>query len=288
MINKIEPQTNATYRASTGRRVWGGRVRVDRPVYRHDHEFFEIAVIVAGTGRHQTLYGETALRVRDVVLLQPGAWHSYAAPRGLVVRNWCVHASVIRHELHWLLHEPGYANLLWHRPADADQAGLALTRLDREAFVHAELLGEREDADGFAEQVRAVGAVIELLAMIVSAAGYPRDTEDRLRPHRAVLAAVSLLNETYAEPWSLPRIARRVHVEPSYLARLFTRHTGLPPMAYLNRLRLERAAALLLSGELPVGVVGQRVGLDDPNYFARRFRQHFGQSPSGFRAQHLA
>jgi hypothetical protein len=49
----------------------------------HDHEFVEIAVIAAGTCRHQTILGEFRPTAGDVYLFRPGAWHGYADARGL-------------------------------------------------------------------------------------------------------------------------------------------------------------------------------------------------------------
>jgi AraC family L-rhamnose operon transcriptional activator RhaR len=59
-------------------------------------------------------------------------------------------------------------------------------------------------------------------------------------------------------------------------------------MAHLAALRAEAAAARLLRTHDPVSLVGSAVGWGDPNYFARRFRAHFGTSPSAFRRQAAA
>lgn len=54
-------------------------------------------------------------------------------------------------------------------------------------------------------------------------------------------------------------------------------------MATLNRMRLERAAGLLVGTRMTVAEIAAHVGIDDPNYLARRFRQQFGVTPSAFR-----
>jgi AraC-like DNA-binding protein len=46
---------------------------------------------------------------------------------------------------------------------------------------------------------------------------------------------------------------------------------------------MERAASLLAEGRLSVAGIAQRVGLEDPYYFSRLFKQHFGRSPSDYR-----
>jgi AraC family L-rhamnose operon transcriptional activator RhaR len=56
-------------------------------------------------------------------------------------------------------------------------------------------------------------------------------------------------------------------------------------MAYLARLRAEHAATLLLHSDQPVTCIGQAVGWPDQNYFARRFKAHYGLSATTYRAR---
>ena len=73
-----------------------------------------------------------------------------------------------------------------------------------------------------------------------------------------------------------------------YLVRLFKASTGLPPMAYLAQLRAEHAAALLLHSDQPITSISQAVGWPDQNYFARRFKAHYGLSATTYRARFAA
>lgn len=63
----------------------------------------------------------------------------------------------------------------------------------------------------------------------------------------------------------------------------FMKENGLPsPMEYLRSCRLERAAHLLIDGRYNVGEVANMVGMKDPLYFSRCFKQRFGLSPTAF------
>jgi AraC-like DNA-binding protein len=54
------------------------------------------------------------------------------------------------------------------------------------------------------------------------------------------------------------------------------------PMAYLARQRVEAAAEQLLHTESSVSQIGRAVGWPDQNYFARRFKAHFGLSATEY------
>ncbi|MEV0802881.1 AraC family transcriptional regulator [Kribbella sp. NPDC050281] len=118
---------------------------------------------------------------------------------------------------------------------------------------------------------------------LLSAALIPSDGPPTLA-HPAVQHAMRLLEASIDEPWTLDRLAAAVNLAPGYLVRLFGRTAGVSPMAYLNRLRAERAAGLLIETDLPVSTVGAMVGWHDPSHASRRFRACFGLSPSRYRA----
>ena len=102
----------------------------------------------------------------------------------------------------------------------------------------------------------------------------------RLRRLRASAPRKLLLQLAYR--WTLTELAEQLHLAPGYLVRLFKAATGLPPMAYLARLH---AATLLLHSDQPVTCIGQAVGWPDQNYFARRFKAHYGLSATAYRAR---
>ena len=52
---------------------------------------------------------------------------------------------------------------------------------------------------------------------------------------------------------------------------------------YLNAVRLERAKQLLSDPSNKVAEVGQKVGIENTDYFARRFKQYTGMTPSEYR-----
>ncbi|MFT3751608.1 MAG: response regulator [Paludibacter sp.] len=61
--------------------------------------------------------------------------------------------------------------------------------------------------------------------------------------------------------------------------------TGLSPVEFVREVRFERAAEYIRDTQLTVSEVSYRVGIEDPRYFSRCFKQKFGMTPLEFRQQ---
>ncbi|GGS34963.1 MULTISPECIES: helix-turn-helix domain-containing protein [Actinokineospora] len=92
------------------------------------------------------------------------------------------------------------------------------------------------------------------------------------------------IGREHARPLDVGALARDAGMPPGHLSRRFRLAYGLSPYAYLVGRRVERARALLRSGELGVVEVGVAVGFPTPGVFADRFTEVTGVSPVDFAA----
>lgn len=65
--------------------------------------------------------------------------------------------------------------------------------------------------------------------------------------------------------------------------RRFTAATGIAPIAYVQRLRIEDAKRRLERTDAPVDEISWRVGYEDPAFFRRLFRRTTGLAPGAYR-----
>jgi AraC-like DNA-binding protein len=107
---------------------------------------------------------------------------------------------------------------------------------------------------------------------------------DSWRPLSGPVArARQLLEEQPEEPWSTSSLAARVHLSVRSLQVGFTRELDLPPMRYLQQVRLRRARDRLREAspvETTVATVASTLGLSHLGRFAAAYRRTFGESPS--------
>lgn len=85
------------------------------------------------------------------------------------------------------------------------------------------------------------------------------------------------------KPADLGVMAGIAHFSPYHFHRIFTVMTGETPNGFLQRVRLEKAAQLLLGSDLPVGEIADRCGFGNVSSFSRSFRKHFGVTATGYR-----
>jgi AraC-like DNA-binding protein len=100
---------------------------------------------------------------------------------------------------------------------------------------------------------------------------------------RSVSDAVELLRQDPTRPWTVGELAFAVSSSVRSLQEGFRRTLETTPMAYLRRLRLERAREDLItarSGSVTVSDVAARWGFLHVSRFAGAYAEHFGELPS--------
>jgi transcriptional regulator GlxA family with amidase domain len=99
----------------------------------------------------------------------------------------------------------------------------------------------------------------------------------------AVLSAQRWIGESYAVGAPVEEMASRAGLAPATFKRRFKAATGLTPIAYVQRVRVDRAKRLLETGEEPVERIAWAVGYEDPASFRRLFKRLAGLAPGEYR-----
>lgn len=72
-------------------------------------------------------------------------------------------------------------------------------------------------------------------------------------------------------------------MNPQYFCRYFKKYTGKTMTEYINEVRIEKAAELLVSTDDLISDIAQQCGFDNLGYFIKRFTEKKKMSPSHFR-----
>ena len=89
--------------------------------------------------------------------------------------------------------------------------------------------------------------------------------------------------EHYHENISLTSVADHVHLNSSYLSRLYKKETNLNLTEKITTIRMEKAKLLLKTTDLKIYELASLVGIENPTYFSILFNKYTGQYPKEYR-----
>lgn len=278
LLEKVMPPDGASW-------AWLDRRLDDAiPFQWHHHPEFELTLTLNSRGQrfigdHIGDYGDG-----DLVLIGPNLPHTWAS------RDKLDPAA------------PHVARVMWFHP---DWAA-SLTALLAELRPVAELLARAQRglrfSDAASEALRPsiealfVRPPADRLTMLIDilrrlaedgaasplaspAVAVPHHSADRTRIDRVL----DVIHTRYMEPLSIDALADIAALSPSGLHRMFVRHVRSPVSAYVTRLRIGEACALLSGTSRPIAHVASDVGYDSLANFNRQFKALKGLTPRQYR-----
>jgi AraC family L-rhamnose operon transcriptional activator RhaR len=108
--------------------------------------------------------------------------------------------------------------------------------------------------------------------------------EENMDPGSEAVTALAQAMATAPERnYNVREIAHDFGVSFSTFRRRWSELFDVPPGQYLQNLRIAECCRLITETDLPIIGIAQRVGIEDPAYFSRIFKQRIGISPSEYR-----
>jgi AraC-like DNA-binding protein len=121
---------------------------------------------------------------------------------------------------------------------------------------------------------------IETLLNYLAAEGiYPAFNHDMSR----MLPALKLLENGLSKHIQAGNMAKSVNLSLPRFHVEFKRLFGVPPMEFLRRRRLAKAANMLKSTSLSLKEIAHETGFCNQFHFSREFRRHYNEAPSSYR-----
>jgi AraC-like DNA-binding protein len=232
---------------------------------------FELVWLLAGSARWRGAGQDLALAPGQVLLIPPGTEDAFAWDEAVPTRHGYVHFT-----LSGAGGRPPPDPTGWPRIRSTEPPGPLGALLDYLVWLAAEPdPGRRQRTE----------EVVALVVRLFAAGPLPEPGPPPESP--AVAAALAYVHEIWRggmRPLSMAELAGAAAVSAPHLSRQFTRAYGIGPIAGLERVRLIRAATLLVRSNLSVTEVGVACGFGDPLHFSRRFRAVYGRPPRAYRS----
>ena len=102
-----------------------------------------------------------------------------------------------------------------------------------------------------------------------------------------VAIARQYMDDNFDQGITVAQAAQYVFLSQGYFTRAFRDETGMSPMNYLMKKRIERACLLLENNEIKVSAISLQSGFSSPQRFNVAFRKLMGMTPMEYRKLHL-
>lgn len=99
-----------------------------------------------------------------------------------------------------------------------------------------------------------------------------------------IARSVEFMRLHCCERITVEEVAHAAGIHRSYYSTKFAERIGMPPVKYMQKLRMDRAALLLSETELPITEIALTVGYPELYAFTRFFTHFYGMSPSKYRS----
>ena len=251
----------------------------------HRHAYYQIYYLKSGRLIHHLESGSAELKASDVFIIPPDLPH-FIEPVSKEVRFYSISfmpgyiAEIVRSNK--LVAD--FIHCITDLASGGVQPGLTL-RAEDLSLADALVLKIMEE---FSSDQMGKDAVItfslSLLLSLFARAYLGEHLEDVrfISEREAILHSLGYIKNHLGERITLGDTARRAAMARSTFCESFRKVTGETFHGYLNRERVEAAAALIKSGKL-VFEAAMEVGYNDPSTFYRNFKKHFGVSPGEYK-----
>ena len=91
------------------------------------------------------------------------------------------------------------------------------------------------------------------------------------------------MEENPSQNLSINEIAKMCNVSEIYFRRLFKEYSGLSPVEYRIKRKIEKAKSYLDYDNLNISEIADILGFTDTAYFCKQFKAHTGTTPLNYK-----
>lgn len=243
----------------------------------HWHDYFEIEIVLSGSGIHQFNGVNYPLSEGSAYLLTPMDIHALVPDQGTNI-----------HLVHLRFDEKAITQevrdlLLQHKLAHSVR--LEGTEFERLLTQLTELLHCFE-TDG---AVQSLSVQLMLSYLCLHIVRESQNAENRFPAYNTtnpvVHQTLQYILYNFRKKITMQELGDRAHISPNHLALLFKQATGTTCIQMIADLRLQYALKLLENPNLSIETISEQAGFSATSYFISVFRKQYGITPKEYQNQ---
>ena len=254
----------------------------------HEHDFCELVIVQEGHGYHILDNSEIPITAGNIFIVNPHNTHSYAKFNHLTLLNIMFSPEILRKN-EWDLRDlPGFQMLFrLHPKMNPEKKKKGALYIDGIVLAKAVVICDKILNEINKKRVGCKAAMISyFIELLILLSRRCKSALDKSYDHTFQISKIiGFLENNYVKKITLQELANISNMSKSTMRRRFTEVTGISPIDYLLKLRLEKSVTLLISTRMSITDIAFSAGFEDSNYFARQFHKFTGFTPSKLRKQ---
>jgi len=267
-MNRYEDLPRLKAGDKTGTRHIAVSIHNSLSYHQHWHDYFEIEIVLSGTGTHYYNASPYTIEKGDGYLLTPVDFHGIEATNPIELLNISFDAVWLSEDMRALLYNADY---------------LKKTKFQNEEYdgfiAVAQLLKKECETDG-----PCIRQLLEYLLSRFLPAGQRRTSpEVNKQQLNGIMNAVAYIEQHFREKITLDMLSGISGYNPTYFSDLFCKVTGQTYIERLTSLRIDYAKMLLKKG-VSVSEACFASGFGSLSNFSAVFKKRCAMSPRNYRS----
>jgi len=259
----------------------------DFPIGMHTHGFYEINVIIKGSGRHYIENQHCAAEIGNVFAIPPQIRHGYWSSENLEIFHLLIPDGFLTSYAKILANLPGFHILFEIEPQIRqnykENIALKLSVSELETFMDAfRTLCEKSMST--TSEIRILLLICEFSDRI-SAEYKLKTSSNSHADYIAIMRSIEYIRANFGEKIDIETLSSGVNMSRSTYLRHFKRIFHITPLEYLANYRVLMAAQQLESTEKPITDIAQDCGFFDAAHMIRHFKKVYNTTPNHYRAK---
>lgn len=258
----------------------------DLTFQKHFHNFNELVIITHGSGLKYMNGFDFEVKAGDIFLLKGKEEHYFKSQSGLALVNIMYLTNKLFLPEIYLRELPGYRAFFELEPWVRNNKEFK-NHLQLSALVLRVLLKDVREIESLIQN-KSSGYELEVFTLLIKimtliSREYSVTQNSGSKSLLRISDVLAIIETEYDKKWVLKDFSKIAHMSPNNLMNIFHKAGLESPVAYLNSIRLQKAASLLKESDFSVTEIALKVGFNDSSYFSRAFSAQFGVSPKNFR-----
>lgn len=254
------------------------------PLDMHEHDFFEINIVTNGFGVHYVNNKRIDVRPGSVFFIPQKVFHGYVNLGELEIFHIILPDSFFEAYGEILINATSFAKLFGKNSTEHPYAKELV--LDRTRYTS--IFSDIKEILNFSKNDVTCNliqstAVCQLILKLCLYRKEKRVKEKNNLYVSLIIDSIHYMENNLSHKITIDDICKKFYISKSTFIRVFTKYTCFSPIAYLTKLRIEKAKQLLLETENSVTDIALDCGFFDSSHLERYFKKYENTTPNYYR-----